>query len=208
MKENSDCTDCDLWVNATPGSVCLKGEGGMKRGGLLIFLDSPNMIEDRRHRGFVSDAAELLRWMLARMSISKEDYYLEYVIKCYAKCKAFGNKANRIGLINTCSQYRFATLQSLRPAAIIGMGSVCCETFIGSNKVSDFEGSNWTPIEPRVRDFVEHVWITYSPAYAIQDAAESVGIYRTLERAASDAGLKPRLDKTIKNQKLFELYGT
>lgn len=207
MKENSNCQKCELYKNATPGSVCLKGEGGMQAK-LLIFLDSPNAIEDIRHRGMAGEHVQLLKWMLGRMSLKPTDYYIDYILKCLVSGnKTYNKKPDRMEFVEKCSIYRFATLQKLRPKAVIGMGRLCCETFLGNDKVSNYEGTFWNPVEPRVRDFIDKVWITYSPAYALQDPAESVTVYRTLQAAASAAGLKPKLNQNMKPQ-FYDGYGT
>ncbi len=204
MNENPDCQLCELHQHASEGAVCLKGEGS-DSAKLLIYLDEPNFVEDRRRKGVVSDGADLLRWMLRRMSINPKDYYIDYVIKCHhAKCGSFTKKANRQNFIESCSVYRLATLQLLRPAAVVGMGRICCEAFVGSDKIGDYEGTYWTPQEPFVRDFVPHVWLTYSPAYALQDPAASVTIYRVLESAAHAAGLQPHFDSSV----MMFNYGT
>jgi hypothetical protein len=77
------------------------------------------------------------------------------------------------------------------------MGSKACEAFVGNDKVAQFEGTYWTPQEPFVREIVDRVYITYNPAYALQDPAESVSIYRTLQAAAEHAGIKTELAPII-----------
>jgi uracil-DNA glycosylase family 4 len=193
MDENPNCELCELHLSASPKSVCLKGEGGIAPK-LVIYFDAPSIVDDRRGRAFVSEPAMLLKWMLRRMSIQLTEVYLDYVLKCYpTNCKTYTKKAYRQAYIEACSKYRVATLQLLRPAAIIAMGSKACEAFVGSDKVASFEGTYWTPQEPFVREVVDRVYITYSPAYALQDPAEIVSIYRTLEAAAIQANLKPKL---------------
>jgi uracil-DNA glycosylase family 4 len=205
MNENPNCERCELHRFANEGSVCLKGEG-RDSARLLIFLDEPNFVEDRRGRGLVSEGAELLRFMLRRMSLKPTEYYIDYVLKCHhGKCGAFSKKANRQNYIESCSVYRIATLQLLRPAAIVGMGRICCETFVGSDKIGNYEGTKWTPQESFVRDFVENVWLTYAPAFALQSPADSVGIYRVLQAAAIEAGLNPHFDSSVKVKP--EMYG-
>lgn len=198
MDENPNCTLCVLSSSAHPRSVCLKGEGsGIAQ--LVIFMDAPSLVEDRRHHSFVSDGAALLKWMLNRMSVNINHVYFDYILKCYpGKCREYSKKAYRLNFIEACSTYRVATLQHIRPRAVIGMGSKCCEAFLGSDKVALYEGTDWTPMEPMMRDYVDKVFITYSPAYALEDAAESVSIYRTLWAAAEKAGLKPRFNKYLK----------
>src|SRR5437016_4260245 len=122
MNENPNCTLCELHKFASSKSVCLKGKGDLAAK-LLIFLDEPNVVEDRMGKGIVSEGADLLRFFLQRMSLSPKDYYIDYVLKCYhAKCPSFSKKANRQNFIESCSVYRLATLQLLRPLAVVGMG--------------------------------------------------------------------------------------
>lgn len=199
MNENEDCSLCDLATTCSLKSICLKG-GGSRDAALMVYLDAPNVVEDRRGKGLVSDAADFLKWLLLRMSIGTDKVYVDYVLKCFPKPnKNFGKKAFRQQYIEACSVYRFATLQQIKPKAVIAMGATACEAFVGSEKVANFEGTFWTPLEPRVREIVDSVWITYSPAYALQDPAESVTIYRTLFAAAIQAGLNPKLNKTARH---------
>lgn len=158
------------------------------------------MVEDRRARPMLSEGADLIRWMMKRMSVAREDYYLDYVLKCYPNpkvVKSFGNKAFRTQMIEACAHYRLATLQLLKPKAIVVMGATACEAFLGSEKVGEYEGARWIPNEPFVRESVEGIWITYAPGYALKGPSESVGIYRTLFAAAEEAGLKPKLNKQL-----------
>jgi uracil-DNA glycosylase len=197
--DNPDCALCDLSTTCNSDSICLKG-GGSRDAALMIYLDAPTIVEDRRGKGLVSDAADFLKWLLLRMSVGTDKVYVDYVLKCYPKTnKNFGKKAYRQQYIEACSVYRFATLQQIKPKAVVAMGATACEAFVGSEKVANFEGEWWVPNEPRVREIVPCVWVTYSPAYALQDPAESVSIYRTLFAAATEAGLKPKLNKTVRH---------
>lgn len=198
MNENPACKSCSLCESASRRSICLKGGGGDKAK-LLIFLDAPNIVEDKRSRGVVSDGVMWLKWALARMSVSRNDVYVDYIVKCYpGRSQGFKKKAQRAEMVEQCFQYRIATLQHHEPKAIIAMGRFACEAMTGrSDKVKESEGTTWTPAEPQVRDYVPNVWVSYSPAYALQDMAESVGIFRVLWHAAIDAGLKPKIDKGV-----------
>lgn len=203
MNENSNCQLCQLSATANERSVCLKGRGE-KDAPLLILLDAPGIIEDKRGRSFVSEGSEYLDFLMSKMSVPREKYYLDYILKCYPKpCKEFGRKAPRQQMIEACSTYLIATLQFLKPKVIVLMGTIACETAMGKEKVSEFEGTKWIPNDPLFRNFVDRVWITYNPAYGIQDPSETVGIYRTLFCAAEEAKLKPHWNPTPK----FD-YGT
>jgi uracil-DNA glycosylase family 4 len=195
--ENPDCQLCDLSTTCSPESRCLKGEGSLDAK-LAIYLDAPTIVEDRRHKSFVAEAAEYLKWLLKRMSVSSADVYIDYVLKCYPKTnKNFGKKAYRGQMLEACSTYRVATLQLIKPLAIVAMGRTACEAFTGSQEIGEYEGARWVPTEPRIREIVDGVWVTYSPGYALESPAESVGIYRILFAAAEEAGLKPQLNKKV-----------
>lgn len=195
--ENINCQLCELYATASPKAVCLKGGGGLDAA-LCIFLDAPTIVEDRRGIALVSEAAVFLKWLLNRMSVQTKNVYVDYVLKCYPKPnKNVGKKPYRAEMLEACSVYRFATLQLHKPKAIIAMGTTACEAFTGSTEIGEYEGARWVPNEPRVREIVDGIWVTYSPAYALESPAESVGIYRTLFAAAEEAGLRPKLNKKI-----------
>lgn len=198
MNEDPQCQLCELCSTSNPRARCLKGSGSTDAP-LLIYLDAPTLVDDKRARSFVSEAADYLRHLLDLMSIGQGSVYVDYVLKCYPKSnKNFGKKSPRAQMIEACATYRVATLQQIKPKAIIAMGTVACEAFIGESKVGNFEGTCWIPNEPFVREFVERVWITYSPAYALEDPANAVSIYRTLFAAATEAGLNPQFNKDAK----------
>jgi uracil-DNA glycosylase family 4 len=165
---------------------------------LAIYLDAPTIVEDRRGQTLVAEAAVFLRWLLRRMSVGPKQVYVDYVLKCYPKNhKDFGKKAHRAEMLEACSYYRIATLQQLKPKALVAMGKTACEAFTGSAEIGEYEGARWVPNEPRVREILDGIWVAYSPAFALEDAAETVGIYRTLWAAAEEAGLKPKLDEKV-----------
>ena len=193
MEENPACERCELHTTAGKRSVCLKGRGG-DIATVAIFLDAPNELEDRRGRGCVSDGVEWLMWAFQRMSIPAEQFYIDYIIKCCPKRnRNYGKKAYRQVMTEACSYYRFATVAILKPKAIIAMGGKACEAFVGQDRVSAYEGASWTPLEPEIREVVPCVWVTYSPAYSLQDPAESVSIFRTLWFAVMSTGLVPKI---------------
>lgn len=198
MNENPNCDLCSCWKTAGRKSVCLKGGGG-DNAKLLILLDHPNKVEDIRGRALVSNGVEWLRWALSRMSVARSDVYVDYVVKCFpGRNLDFKKKALRAEIVEQCMVYRVATLQQIKPKAIIAMGRFSCEALTGrSDKVKESEGTFWTPNEPAVREFVQHIWVSYSPAYALEAMAESVGIFRVLWHASIDAGLKPKIDAGV-----------
>jgi uracil-DNA glycosylase family 4 len=134
------------------------------------------------------------------MSVSRSNVYVDYVVKCYpGRSLDYRKKALRAEMTEQCMIYRVATLQQCKPKAVVAMGRFAIEALTGrSDKVKESEGTTWIPMEPAFREFVPHIWACYSPAYALQDMGESVGIFRVLWHAATEAGLEPKIDKTLK----------
>lgn len=195
MFENPECTDCVLHTKAK--HVCLPSVG-TQDAVLAIYLDYPSFIDDRRGRGFVSDNAEFVKFCLKRMSVNLEDVYLDYIVKC-APGKMPGQKADRMSCVNACSQYRFAALQNLpHLKAIVGLGSLSCETFTLVKEVGKRTGSDWKPISPIMQQHVDRIWIGMSPGVLKEQPAEAGSIFRVIWMAAEEAGLKPEVNQNMK----------
>lgn len=147
-----------------------------------------------RGRPFVSRAGEILLNLLGRMSLTTEQVYLDYTVKCWAGKKMPKQKCDRLVCIEACSYYRFATLQNMpNLRKIVGMGSLTLEAITGSTEMKHFEGESWTPREIELRQWGE-VWITYSPAYLEEKPAEIPNVSRIIWTAAQEAGLEPRVN--------------
>lgn len=195
MFERQGCSDCELHLTARPSSRCLKGEGGIEAK-LAIFLDAPHFMDDRRGRSFISDSGALLKWMLRRMSLNMTQVYIDYIVKCYPK-KLPKQKAARYNVITTCAQYRFATLQHIRPKEIVALGTLGCEAFLGTGEIKDYQGTNWVPREEAIGTTWSRVWIGYSIAYALQSPSEAHSIFGLIWQAAEAAELNPQINETI-----------
>ena len=194
--EDPNCSLCSL-VNWC-ASPCLQGKGDLDTAKLAIFTDAPAYLDDVRHRPYVSDGAQILEYMLARMGLDLiRDVRLDYTLKCYAGKKLPSKKRDRLVCIEACSTYRIATLQAMpNLKTIMAMGRTSLEAFNGSSELSAFAEECWTPREPSVRELgVRHIWVSYSPLYLIEKPAESPEVYRTLWKAAEEAGLNPTTTK-------------
>jgi len=163
---------------------------------LAIYLDTPGMMEDKRHRGFVSDAAEFVRHCLRRMGIDPASVWMDYSVKCYPARKMPGKKQDRFDVIWACSEYRIAMLQSLpNLRSIVAMGALSNEVFTGSATIGANAGAEWEPREQWLRELIEHVWVSYSPGFVLEKPSESGAIFRVLWKAAEEAGLNPKSTK-------------
>lgn len=195
MFENPACTKCLLHSSCSPRSVCLPGFGDINSP-LAIYLDTPMMMDDRRHRPFVSESADFLRHCLKRMGIDPASIYLDYAVKCYPDKDMPGKKKERFDVIWECTEYRLATLQSMpNLKALVAMGGLACEVFVGSTTIGEKAGAEWEPREMWLAKLIPHVWVSYSPGYALQSPGEAGAITRVLWAAAEEAGLQPKVTK-------------
>lgn len=207
MFEIEDCQNCELHKTAKMRSRCLKGEGGVGAK-LAIYVDHPGFMDDRQTRPFASDAGQLLKWMLRRMSIPPEQVYLDYIVKCYPGKKMTGKKPQRLSYIQQCDRYRIATLQMVFPREIIGFGGLCLEAFCGHamQNIGNFANAFWPPRDPRIAQMVNRVWIGYSAGYPVAPGAagEAQNQFGLLWMAAEAAGLKPVINEDVRPFK-FEI---
>lgn len=191
MNENPNCQKCLLCNVASKGSVCLKGMGNLDSP-LAIFLDTPGMLEDRRHRSFVSNGAEFVRHCLRRMGIDPTSIYMDYTVKCYPARKMPGKQKDRFDVTWECSEYRIATLQSMpNLVTLVAMGALSCEVFEGSATIGRRAGAEWTPRESWLQERISELWVSYSPGFVLEKTSEAGSIARVLWRAAEMAGLSP-----------------
>lgn len=186
---NHNCRRCQLSNYAK--TVCLQGMGNPDTAQLAIFLDAPLYDDDIRGRPLESQGGKLLLNLLGRMSLTTEQVYIDYTVKCYAGKYMPKQKAERLKCIEACSYYRFATLQNLpNLQKILVMGRLSLEALNGASEIGKFESESWTPRELELRQWGE-VWVSFSPAYGIEKPAERPSIYRIIWKAAEEAGLFP-----------------
>lgn len=194
MFEDSKCVDCQLHTNARHRCLESRGDVSCK---LAIFLDYPNMIEDRSGKTWSSDNAKFVDYSLRRMSVPLESVYRDYIVKCYPK-KMPGAKGDRMQCVNACSQYRYAALEEL-PAlkAICVLGSLGCEAMTMDKIVGNKAGADWVPSSPTMRVLFSSVWVGFSPGLLKEKPAEAGSIYRVIWMAAVQAGLNPKLNESV-----------
>lgn len=197
MNENPECEDCELSKHAH--HRCLESEGNTDCK-LAIFLDNPGIIEDRRGLSFVSDGALFVKYCLDRMSVPRDEVYLDYIVKCYPnKGKLPGKKGDRMSCVAACSQYRYFALEQLTQLrALVVLGSLGCETMTQHKTIGDRAGAEWEPISLVMRRHVEHVWVGYSPGLLKEKPAEAGAIFRVIWKAAEEAGLEPQVNLKLK----------
>lgn len=193
------CKRCKLHKFAHKKSVCLKGKNTEGRRRLMIFSDTPDYFADHMHAPYKMDAGKILDWLLARMSVDPKDVAYDYTLRCYAGKNLPTTKATRATPIEECACYRFRAIERVRPKAIVALGQVSMEAFTGKTKVGDFQGRLVPCWEPRVRDIVPAVWISYGlTGITMPEGASNSGrVFRVLFLAAQHAGLHPKINPNI-----------
>lgn len=195
---NPSCTACSLHQYANKKSVCLAGRNVSSRKRLVIFTDHPDYFADNSHRPYTLDVRHILVWLLARMSVKSEDVAFEYTLRCYPQKSLPTTKAERATCIEECSTYRFAMVAKLKPKAIVALGQTSLEAFTGCTRIGDYEGRSVDCWEGIVRKHgPSNVWIGYSINYILVSPAETPNVFRTIFRAAEQAGLNPKLDPSV-----------
>lgn len=192
---NPNCTACALHESAR--FVCLKGKNTDGRRPLMIFTDHPDYFADNAGRGYANDTGRILDWLLQRMSIDPAKVAYEYTLHCYPKKELPSTKAGRTICIEECSHYRFALIAKCRPKAIVSLGQTSLEAFTGQTKVGQWTDLRVPCWEGVVRDYVQHVHVSYSLAYILLYPSDTPMVYRTIFRAAEEAGLKPRINPNV-----------
>lgn len=188
--KHKSCRLCHLHKSAY--TVCLNGVGS-DNPKVVVFLDNPSSEEDRRHEAGFSKYVQFVVWLFKRMSISKEDYRIEFSLRCYAEPDAIKTKVLVEPLLNSCYIHSVTTLQRYSKAILVGMGKLTCFQFLGSLQHGQYAGCDWEFQKKTGRK----MWITYSPGAVFQSPAESPAIYRVLFRACEQANLKPKFNPNI-----------
>lgn len=195
---NSTCNRCKLHEQCNPKSVGLRGYNTGDQKKLAIFTDAPDYFADRAQRPYSLDVKRMLDWLLARMSVDPKDVAYEYTLRCYGGEDGIPTtKAGRAEVIEACSMYRFASVKRLKPRSIVVAGQASFEAFTGGGKVGDNEGRKHRAWEGVVRDYCEGVWCSYSINYILTSPSDTPRVFRTIYRAAEEAGLNPKLDPTV-----------
>ena len=162
---------------------------------LVLILDKMNKIERQTRKPLAHDGGRLLRWMLDRLSISRDAWVHTYVSQDAAVLPT--TKAERLEYLD---EYRKDLLQFLyqhRPFKVICMGKLACEALldVSSNKYKI--GLYEEPLYSFVQAGAKRVWITYTPDAALFDPEKVVDISRVVWRACIQAGIECRIDYSL-----------
>lgn len=165
----SACKDCSLSVGG--GWNCRKGWGN-PAAPLVILLDAPGDIQGEK----------LLIWIMYRLSLTAEDVYVDYLVKCPLP-KGKSKKADILAYYKICwtSHPRTEVLEnkSLVVAGNWGAQFLCDKT------MKELHGK----CDPDTG-----VWVAYGFSYLLMNPAECVDAWRVIYKAAEECGLKPKMN--------------
>lgn len=130
----------------------------------LVFVgEGPGADEDAQGEPFVGDAGKMLNRIIAAMELKREDVYICNVVKC----RPPQNRQPESDEVATCSPFLLRQLQSVRPEAIVALGSSAAQALLQTKvpisklrgKFHDFHGM---PLMP-----------TYHPSYLLRTGGNS-----------------------------------
>src|SRR5262249_53123562 len=153
----------------------------------VLVLDSMNWQEIRFHQELGHGAGELLRFMLRRMSLSRQTWTHAYCFRGDKK-DIPSKKKERLGFLADHLTAVNQLISANQPCVVVGLGKLACEYLTGHSVISDRAGTCW-PTANHGR-----VWITYAPDAALFDPVLCVSIYGVLFKAAEKANLNPKFD--------------
>ena len=130
----------------------------------LVFVgEGPGADEDTQGEPFVGDAGKMLNRIIAAMELKREDVYICNVVKC----RPPQNRPPESDEISTCSPFLLRQLLSIRPEAIVALGTSAAQALLQNKvpiskmrgKFHDFHGM---PLMP-----------TYHPSYLLRTGGNS-----------------------------------
>lgn len=158
-KNLGECQRCKL--GATRKSLVF-GVGNPKA--RLVFVgEGPGADEDAQGEPFVGDAGKMLNRIITAMGLTREEVYICNVVKC----RPPQNRPPEADEVATCSPFLLRQLQSIKPEAIVALGSSAAQALLQTKvpisklrgKFHDFHGS---PLMP-----------TYHPSYLLRTGGNS-----------------------------------
>lgn len=111
----------------------------------LVFVgEGPGADEDAQGEPFVGDAGKMLNRIIAAMELTREEVYICNVVKCHPP----QNRPPGADEINTCSPFLLRQLQSVKPEAIVALGTSAAQALLQTKvpiaklrgKFHDFHG--------------------------------------------------------------------
>src|SRR5919106_619713 len=126
----ANCRACPLWRT---GTQTVFGEG-RTRSEVVLVGEQPGDQEDKAGKPFVGPAGKLLDRALAESGIDRSAAYVTNVVKHFkweARGKKRIHKKPNLSEIAACRPWLDAELESLRPKALVCLGSTAAQALLG-----------------------------------------------------------------------------
>lgn len=167
------CADCQLGRGIKTYN-CVSGWGNPDAK-LVILLDNPGDIL----------AEKLLVWILERLSLTADDVWVDYTVKCPIP-KGL-KKKELLVCYNICgTSHPRKELYIAKSVVIAGKWGT---DFVIDGKLKELHGT---------KDAESEVWCCYSFMYLLMNPAECVDTWRVIYKAAEEAGLHPKMKVDVK----------
>lgn len=132
---------------------------------VMIVADAPKREDDRKGKGFQSDAGELLFKILEKADADYNEIYLTHLVKCMTP-KGRDAAAPEI---DACLHHVYREIRMLRPKVVVVLGRLAMKLFFGNKgKIGTMRGQLFwkkLPFEPEGPEFA--VVPTYQPTYLL-----------------------------------------
>lgn len=160
IEDIGDCRRCRLHEGR---NKIVFGDGN-ERSPLVFVGEGPGADEDEQGIPFVGRAGQLLTQMIENtaskegLPLKRSDVYICNVVKC----RPPGNRTPEPDEMETCGQFLFRQLMTIRPKAICALGGTAAKALLGTKEgVTRLRGQwhKWRDIP---------VMVTYHPSYLLR----------------------------------------
>jgi uracil-DNA glycosylase family protein len=152
------CRACELWQK---GTQVVFGEG-TRAAEVMLVGEQPGDREDRQGHPFVGPAGRLLDRGLVAAGFDRKKIYVTNIVKHFnwtPRGKRRIHKKPNMSHITACRPWLDAELRTVRPRAVVCLGSTAAQALLGSDfRVSSMRG------EPVESDLAEIVSATVHPS--------------------------------------------
>jgi len=177
------CHNCHLHESCrTP---CLPGHGN-PNASLFILGECPGSAEDYSGVPFVGLAGKLLDFVLAKLSLDRQDIFISNVVKCRPPENKLPTGAALQEIVDACWPHLKKELQSVDPKVVVLMGNTALKLICESG-IKKLEGMEVDTVYEGAKTFA-----CLHPAFVLRSPSYEASLGRALFVAAKAAGMKPR----------------
>ena len=167
-EEIGECQRCKL---SKERKHIVFGEG--RPDAALMFIgEGPGKEEDIQARPFVGDAGKLLRRMIEKMGLAREDVYIGNIVKCRPPL----NRDPEEDEMKTCAQFIDRQIEIISPKVIVSLGRISAQTLIATK----------IPISKLRGRFYEYKGIrlmpTFHPAYLLRNPKDKWLVWEDMQK--------------------------